>query len=398
MSYLQTADKNTCYGCRACLNACTHNAIVMTEDEEGFSYPQINKDGCISCGLCKKVCPFDFTINKNKYISANCLIHSESRVVHNSSSGGAFTAIIQAVFEQHQNCIVFGVAWDSQLHAIMKAAKTIEETREFQKSKYVQCDTNECYSQIRKYLKEGKFVVFSGTPCQNAALISFLQGNRPDNLLLIDVICHGVPSQKLFDQYIKEKELEIGKIKKYEFRNKVPYKGDIDSTTARITTEKEEFIYSIEEDGYLNAYYKRLNYRPSCKQCQYAQIERVSDITIGDAWKIERLYPDINPNVGASVVLANTILGCTIVNSLNKHEIRPVSEDYLMHSNEALVRPTVFHKNRDKFFSLYARGGDFTKSSFIATKPPAYKVLIYRLISPENRARIKKILQHGGRK
>lgn len=396
MCYLQTNDHSSCYGCKACVNACTHGAIEMIEDEEGFLYPHIIEERCISCGLCRKVCPYDFQVNKTIYVSASCLVHKESGVVYSSSSGGAFTAITQAVFERHEDCVVFGVAWDPHLHAVMKSAKTIEEVKEFQKSKYVQCDTRDCYVQVRNYLKEGRYVVFSGTPCQNAAMISFLQGKKPDNLLLIDIICHGVPNQKIFDQYIREKEAVIGKIRKYEFRNKSPYGGKVDSTTAKLTTEEKEYIYSIEEDAYLNAYYKRLNYRPSCKTCQYAQIERVSDITIGDAWKIERLYPDIDPNVGASIVLANTKKGQDVVDLLTTHEKRPVSEEYLMCSNEALVRPTVFHKNRDKFFKLLKKSKNFTESSFRATKPTIFKEILYRVISPRNRARIKKLLGFGG--
>ena len=396
MGYLQTMVKSSCYGCKACANACSHNAIKMIEDEEGFLYPYINKEKCISCGLCKKVCPHDFVTKKSRYISAFCLIHNQYETVYNSSSGGAFTAITQTVFELYKNVVVFGVAWNPELRVVMKSTDNMEGIKEFRKSKYIQCDMGDCYIQARKYLREGKFVVFSGTPCQNAGLISFLRGNKTNNLLLIDIICHGVPNQKIFDLYKKEKENDIGKIKQYEFRNKKPHKGKVDSTTAKITTEEQEYVFSVEEDGYLNAYYKRLNYRLSCEICQYAQIERVSDITIGDAWKIESIYPDIDPNIGASLVLANTAYGCKIIDSLMQHEKRVVSDNYLLHSNEALVRPTIFHKNRNKFFKLLKNSGNFTESSFRATKPPIYKVILYSTVSAENRKRIKKLLGFGG--
>lgn len=220
MFYLETKNRSYCCGCRACEQICPKSCIIMNDDEEGFYYPIKDEELCINCNLCKSVCP---NVNKDKlsedngdfsfYPKAYMVIHKDESTLDNSSSGGAFSTIVETYC--NENFIVFGVELDENLNAIHSYTETIAGIEKYRKSKYVQSDIGDSYKKAEEFLKVGKKVLFTGTPCQIAGLRLYLK-REYDNLLCVDIVCHGVPSQKVFNYYLNYMQKKYkGVIKSY---------------------------------------------------------------------------------------------------------------------------------------------------------------------------------------
>ena len=344
--------KNNCCGCRACANICPVSAITMQEDEEGFFYPVINEDKCTNCGLCKKVCP---SLNKSEVFHENTLkpdcyavmADDETRLV--SSSGGAFSLIANWILEQ--GGYVCGVAFVGQKvqHIIIDNKDDLHKLRG---SKYVQSDTNTVYSQIKDLLKNEEIVLFTGTPCQVAGLNTFL-GKKYDNLYTVDLLCHGVPPQKVFDKYLEETMQPDDEFAHTSFRNKVEGWG-----VYMTTTGKKYNGGATITDSYLQAFIKNMCLRPSCGTCAYTTTQRESDITIGDFWAIERFDKKLNDNKGTSVILLNSKKGKQMLNEFkNEFQVcRKVPLDYASYYNITLKTPLAQHTNRKAFFRMLKNG------------------------------------------
>lgn len=368
--FLQNANKIECTGCGACVDVCPHKCIKMALDDEDFLYPQIDASKCAKCGACEKVCPVVFDKLPSEKPLAFAGVHNAEGVVDKSASGGAFTAIYKEMLEVGTN--IWGVKFDENFQAIHDSTKDEHECELFRKSKYILSNTNSCYSKIEKQLKNDERVLFTGTPCQCAALHNYLDFKKikKERLLVVDLICHGAPNQQLFDDYKEELENKEGKkIVSFSFRNKEPHNGKINSRTAKIVFDSgESKIVGIEDDPFLKGYYSRLFYRPSCAHCQFARIERVSDLTIGDAWQIEDIYPNWDSLNGVSLTLVNTEKGRVFFEKL-KHQmtLERVEVEWAKKTNSQLVRPTEMHKKRKKFFGLRRKYG-FEKAVRIATK------------------------------
>ena len=217
--------KEKCTGCRACEQICPTKCIEMVSDKEGFAYPIKNEEKCIHCGLCKKGCPILNKIQNNKENQeVYTLKNKDKNVVLDSSSGGAFTSIMQSFCDD--NTVIFGVKFDENLKAVHDYVYNIKDAKIFKKSKYVQSNVRNTYEKAKEFLEEGKKVLYTGTPCQIAGLKKYLN-KEYENLLLVDLICHGVPSQKVFDKYIEEIKNKYKKdIKSINFREKT-YKNNI---------------------------------------------------------------------------------------------------------------------------------------------------------------------------
>ncbi len=381
MSYLITGNKLECCGCRACVEMCPQQCIVMKEDEETFLYPVINNELCTNCGLCSKVCPE--SDNSIKSVDSEQLVYvainKDDGTVIKSSSGGAFSAIIESLEEDY---VFFGVSYDENLKVKHDSANTKEEYKKFLKSKYVQSDTNGCFKMVKNLMDSGKNVLFSGTPCQVAALKKVLGNKEYDNLILIDLVCHGVPSQKMFDMHLaalnNKKRSCIG----YVFRNKKKFRGFYNSRSAEVVySDGTSEIVSTDKDAFLYAYYTRLNYRPICGVCKYANTDRISDITLGDAWGIEEKYPELNSLKGVSLVIANTQKGKNIVKTLlpDKMIMYPLTIEWARDNNAQLKNPTTFSCNRKKFFELLEKYG-FEKAAK-KIMPSKYKKYIKKVFN-----------------
>lgn len=321
---MRTGIKDQCLGCEACTQICGHSALKMVEDEEGFRYPQLNPDACVGCRLCNKVCPEEEKVSK--YSDSQIAFGGyalDEKVRCFSTSGGAFSCIVETWCKE--NYVIFGaVAEGLEVYHNYITDKT--KIEDFRKSKYTQSKIGYSYVEVRKFLKEGKNVLFSGTPCQIAGLRKFLSIGKNDlsRLLTVEVVCEGVPSPlyiKKFNTYITEKY--HSPIERLDYRYK-DGKYDL-SNTSSIIKRKGRWDFevmnirlkdgkTIKKDRWFNPFWKiwlnHLMNRPSCYKCPYATPERVADITLGDLWGVHLYCPDLyGSNGGSSVVVANSEKG-----------------------------------------------------------------------------------------
>lgn len=242
-------DKAECCGCEACVNVCPKKAIHMQEDECGFRYPCVDEDLCVECGLCQKVCGYKYIEEHNEPMSAHvaCTLSTD---IMQSASGGVFACLAQNIIEQ--GGIVYGVSMElisDELVPMHIGVDKIEELVKLQGSKYVQSMIGDTYHQVKEQLLHGRKVLFSGTPCQVAGLKAYLGEMNKENLLLVDIICHGVPSVAFFQSYIKELEKKYkGKITSFKFRDKSSGWGLVGKATYRTAKNKEKskLVYARE--------------------------------------------------------------------------------------------------------------------------------------------------------
>lgn len=278
-------NKKECCGCTACKNVCPKDAISMEEDIEGFLYPVIDKNKCIKCGLCDKVCPIKNKKenNHNKIIPFIVRTKNEKQLME-STSGGFFTPIAKYIIEQ-KNGNVFGVIYDSndkKIKHICINNKNYEKIELLKGSKYVQSHLGDIFKSIRKLLEDGEVVLFSGTPCQVEGLIKFLRKDY-SNLITVDLICHGVPSPKLWKEYVKYQENKYkSEIESVNFRNKTY--GYHSGTMKLVFKNKKKYYGSARVDFLLKSFFSEIASRPACYDCQFKNRNHLADFTIFDCW------------------------------------------------------------------------------------------------------------------
>lgn len=357
MFYLDSKINDMCCGCEACKMICPTQCISMYEDEEGFKYPEKNEKLCINCGLCEKVCPFvekekiDHIVNGD-LPKAYLAINMDREILFNSASGGVFSAVAKAYCKG--DFVIFGVQFDDITNAIHTYTNSLDESKKYMKSKYIQSDINNTYKEAERFLKSGSKVLFTGTPCQIAGLRLFL-GKDYENLFCLDLVCHGVPNQIIFNKYIKYIENKYNKkVIDFTFRHKtIDKRGKRNSRNIKIKFGDEDIIMSSNEDEYLKGFHSGLFYRPSCYNCKYANSNRVSDITMADFWGVEKIFKEEDVHKGVSVILVNTKRGQTILKELGKRmDLREVDLNYVINSNGQLKHPPKKHINRRQFFEL----------------------------------------------
>lgn len=284
---IRILDKSKCCGCTACFNICPKKCITMEADFEGFKYPIIDEQECINCGLCEKVCQCLKTrIDEGKPI-AYAVQNKDADVLRSSTSGGFFTPLAEYIIEN--DGVVYGVAFDKDFNVIHKKCDQTNksEIKDFRGSKYVQSELGSVFLEIKEYLESGKLVCFSGTPCQVEGLKSFLN-KAYENLITVDLVCHGTPSPKLWNKYLeyqrkKYKSSVIG----VNFRDKT---YGYHSGAMEIKFESgTEYHGSARVDYMLKSFLKEISSRPSCYKCQFKQINHSSDFTIFDSWNIDKL-------------------------------------------------------------------------------------------------------------
>lgn len=343
--------KKQCTGCCACYNICPTNAIEMKENEEGFLNPTIDKSKCINCGLCAKKC---VALNPN-YLNETtpqcyaAIANDEIREV--SSSGGAFS--IAAEWILNHKGIVCGAAFDDEFNVkhIMVANK--EELDLLRGSKYYQSNVGLIYRDIKNALNKDKYVLFTGMPCQVAALKSFL-GKEYPKLITIDILCHGISSHKVFKKYWND-ILGGKKIEDLKFKSKKPW-GWHAGVNARFT---DGTVYSkiIEDDLYYVAYIQGLSKNTPCGTCLFNRLPRQGDLTIGDFWKIQDFDKSLNDNKGTSVVLVNNTRGKAFFNDISKNfnVLKEVPLEYAIAGNGIIKYPYRLNDHRDEFFANLER-------------------------------------------
>jgi len=353
-------EKKNCCGCGACLNICPKNAISMKKDSCGFLYPHIDTSACIGCGKCKKVCAFQNTKVSNKPISTFAAVAKDSEQTKRSASGGIFAAIAANYLKN--DGIVFGAAFDSSWNVKHIPVSTLNELTKLQGSKYTQSNTGTTFKLVKQALKENKKVLYSGTPCQIAGLYGYL-GKDYDNLLTIDLICHGVPSNKMFREYIQLMERkEGGKVVCFTFRDKSIGWGINGSVTFEKNKKQHKKKLWQSASSYFYYFLKGWIYRDSCYTCKYTCSHRPADITIGDYWGIEKAHPEYlgkngwDASKGISVVIANTQKGLDALNG-NKRFIEMKASDFEKASaGNAQLRMPSKSGNRKEILDIYEKG------------------------------------------
>lgn len=342
-------NKNLCNGCSACFNICPVNAISMVKNSEGFLYPQIDYSKCTHCGLCDKACISEVSESNNPNPDCYAVMANDD-IRKNSSSGGVFTILANYVLEKKGG--VCGCTFDEKdLKAKHIIINKIEDLNKLRGSKYIQSEIGNCYKEILKLLKTGELVLFSGTPCQVAGLKRFLLKDY-ENLLTVDILCHGVPSAKVYQKYLKEIfKSENEKIINVKFRDK-EY-GWSSESTYNITTNLNKYIINCNENNFQKAFVKNICLRKSCTNCQYCTTKRVGDFTIGDFWRIDYFYPELNDGKGTSLFLINNEKAQSILNTIenNFKKIRKVPLKYAIAGNKNFYSPYKCHPKRDEFFN-----------------------------------------------
>lgn len=312
--YLNTLRKNECTGCTACMHVCSRNAIQLTQDSiEGFYYPQISTELCVNCGLCEKICPVENPDYKNyeepRAIAAYITNQEERK---KSSSGGLFYAISKWII--NKGGIVYGAAFDENLQLSHIPAKTMTELQRLRGSKYVQSNLKDTFKSIKSNLQEGFYVYFVGTPCQVAGLRAYLRKDY-DNLLTSDLICHGVPSQQLFNQHIEYLEQKHkSKVVSYAFRDNDNWGG---CEIVDLANGKRLKLPTYQLSPYLHSFMCSYTCRESCYDCRFSCIPRQGDITLADFWGVKNFFPDIDTSSGVSLLLLNSKKGEMLWSEIN---------------------------------------------------------------------------------
>ncbi len=341
--------KSNCSGCSSCVQICPKQCVSMQRDEEGFFYPQVNQSVCIDCGLCSKVCHELHPSEKQKPLKVYAAINKDTDIRMKSSSGGFFSFLAEKVVSGDKGA-VFGAKFDDNWQVIIAYSETIEGLDCFRGSKYVQAQMRTSYVDAERFLKEGRIVLFSGTPCQIAGLHHFLR-RKYDNLLTVDIVCHGVPSPKVWDKYLDEIADSLkDTILKIEFRDKVNGWKRYSFTLDYVRQGKYLHESSLHKDNsYMQAFLKNMILRPSCYACRAKCGRSGSDITIADFWGIQHVNPGMDDDKGTSMVMINTEKGASMIDfsQILFHEEK---YDDALKYNPAIEKSVVAHPNRRFFF------------------------------------------------
>lgn len=346
---IEIKNKQLCSGCGACYSICPKQCIKMVADTEGFLYPEIEKEVCINCDLCKKVCPALNEYKGNSKGQAYACINKDDEVRKYSSSGGVFTLLANEIIDR--GGVVFGAAFDDDLSVHHIAVDNFENVPKLRGSKYLQSKIEDSYIKAKEYLEQDRWVLFSGTPCQISGLKAFLQKDY-EKLIMQDIICHGVPSQKVWQKYLYYQKARFGtkadKNNLPQFRDK---KNGWKKFSLNIAFENNyEYNQTLDKDLFLKSFLNDLSLRPSCYNCCNKSLERISDMTLADFWGVENIEPDYFDDCGTSLVLINSVQGEKILSDIkDKMFYKPVGIDQAIEYNTAAIRSVKMPKNRSKF-------------------------------------------------
>lgn len=380
---IQTKDKHNCCGCQACVQKCPKHCISLEEDEEGFLYPEIDKDKCVDCGLCEKVCPcVKIEPHKPHPESVIAFKNEDESIRRNSSSGGAFTAIATPIL--NDGGVVFGARFNEKWQVVHSYTETVEGLSAFRGSKYVQSYIGNSYCDVKRFLKDGRKVLFTGTPCQVKALHLFLR-KEYDNLITMDFVCHGVPSPGVFRGYLQSclnqiaREGEKNTVSLFPTDPFIIPKGDVvipeglevndirfrDKTVgwkkfsfalslAKATAAGEKIQFALSNDltknPYLKGFISDLYLRPSCFNCPAKGLTSGSDITVADFWGQEYNFPEFDNDTGVSAMIVNTPKGQASVKDINGCEKRELPFNVFFGYNPSVYRSVKPKHSRKKFW------------------------------------------------
>ena len=383
---IEIINKEDCCGCGACVQRCPKHCISMCEDSEGFYYPNVDKNLCIDCGLCEKVCPVIHKSSSREPLRVYAGKNPNERVRLQSSSGGIFTLL--AEYFIRENGVVFGARFDNEWGVVHDYTETIDGIVAFRSSKYVQSKINSCYSQAEIFLKKGKRVLFTGTPCQIAGLKKFLRKDY-DNLLAVEIFCHGVPSQKVWKVYLKDlsnKQLDGSVPSAISFRDKTT---GWRSYSFSIDYGSKHFIQASSKNLYMKGFLSHLYLRPSCHKCPAKQLSSDSDLSIGDYWGINKLKPGWDDGKGTSAILVNTEKGVEVLSHIDL-DCCEMSYKSVCLYNPALVDSADCNvQKRTQFFSsgeehYMEEINQLTKESFVERFKKLISRVLFRIVDRDS--------------
>lgn len=340
-------EKKKCCGCTACASICPKHCIEMKFDEEGFQYPVVDINRCVDCGACENVCPMTKTESEVPFPQKAYLVqHKDESVRLDSSAGGAFTAIASYVIER--GGVVFGAAYDKNFQVEHTYVEKIEELWKFRNSKYVQSNMGECFRFARDFLKNGRWVCFSGTPCQIEGLRQFL-GKPYEKLVLVDVVCHGIPSPLIWNRYLEYQEIRKIHPNNIRFRDK--YYGYKYSTMSMVKNGKTIYHAGSQLDPMLRAFFSDICDRPSCYECPFKKRYRVSDMTIWDCFSVYDFDKAMDDDKGTTRVLCQTAKAVKIMAELERYaQLKEVEPDKIVNGVKEMVESVRYNPKRSRFF------------------------------------------------
>lgn len=403
---IRITDKKDCCGCHACASVCARHSITMQEDNEGFLYPVIDTSTCTDCGLCEKVCP---VINQDAPRKPQKVYAAKNRneeIRRQSSSGGIFTPLAEAIIRD--GGVVFGAKFDKEWNVIHAWTDTIEGIADFRGSKYVQSTIGNTYREAREFLKQGRKVLFSGTPCQIAGLRKFLR-KEYDNLLTVDVVCHGVPSPLVWRKYLEETreklraERDAGKNtvssslkdlpvitgisfrdkthgwKKYGFRLRYAASEAAGNSVSVSANDDSTLLQPFSDNVFMKGFLKNLYLRPSCYACAARSGKSGSDISIADFWGVQNYYPEFDDDKGIGLVLVNTDKGRKAYEQINADSMESAYEQGLNH-NPCLEHSVARTKHVGAFWIEFGtKGMTIIKEIELCMRPSIIKRFINRV-------------------
>ena len=362
---ISITEKEKCCGCSACMSVCPVSAITMTPDSQGFLYPAVNSETCINCGKCEAVCPIISHEPEHQHEQAAYLLqHKDREILKDSTSGGAFTAIAKAVIDK--GGVVFGAGYDEGFRVIHKYVEDYESLHAFRNSKYVQSNKEESFSQAKKFLNEGKRVLFSGTPCEIEGLVNFLGDLAASPLLLtVDIVCHAVPSPAVWNAYLNIIDAE--NVKDLRFRDK----GKYGYSYSQFAVVRENVTYEgIETNIMMRAFFSNVCDRPSCYSCRFRKRYRRSDFTLWDCWEASQFTRNASKfdhNAGITRVLVQSERGREIMPEVLSqciHEqINP--DDAVKYSAREMFYPVPKDEERSRrFWESFMKNPEGTLQQF----------------------------------
>lgn len=363
-----------CNGCGACVASCPKKCLTLREDERGFLKPVVDPDLCTSCGLCEKICPITNRKRTDAVPEAIAAWAKDAQLRKVSSSGGVFSVFAESVL--NDGGVVYGAALDESMDVYHKRVTTLDELASLRGSKYVQSHVNTCYQQVKADLKERK-VFFTGTPCQVAGLKAYL-GKDHENLICADIICHGVPSRRVWRAYLSHRqEKQASEVVSASFRNK-DYGWKVFSMKIDYRNGSTE-IFPLDKDLYLKGFLQNICLNDSCYHCAFKTLDRSSDLTMADFWGVDNLYPEIFDDCGTSLVLLHSEKGKEFFDHCRELlHTKSVDTEAAVSYNSAARKSVRPHKNREKLFAMLDRNEPFDK--IIKKCLPKSKIVIIKRI------------------
>lgn len=375
---IQINDKTLCCGCTACAGVCPKNCIAITSDQEGFSYPIADASICIECGKCERVCPFLNPKSRREALAIYAANNKDTDIRLQSSSGGLFTLLAEQMIRH--GGVVFGARFDENWQVVISYTETIEGIAQFRGSKYVQSRVDNAYHDARSFLKEGRSVLFSGSPCQIAGLNHFLQ-KKYSNLITLDYVCHGAPSPLVWSKYLDNVTKEHRhNIKMINFRDKTNGWHKYNFVIEMDKTYSNLSVHTCHRSNlYMQAFLSNLILRPSCHKCLAKEGRSMSDLSIADYWGVEHLLPKMDDDKGTSMLFINSEHGKDIIDwaGIVYDDIAITSE--VESYNQGLSPIAAVHKNRKRFFKQLEHNLDILRLISHELKPTLAQRLVTKL-------------------